>query len=159
MPSYYSLGKLPAKRHTQFRKPDGSLYQEEVFGTEAFSGVYSTLYHINPPTRVSHIKKLKELAITRWHPDLHRHHHVRTKNSELAKDPIEGRQPLFYNDDVFVSTVRPSHGMDWFFRNAQGDELYFIHEGKGSLESVFGILPFHEGDFVVIPRGTTPLTE
>jgi homogentisate 1,2-dioxygenase len=155
LPSYYSLGKLPAKRHTQFRKPDGSLYQEEVFGTEAFSGVYSTLYHINPPTRVSHIKKLKELAITRWQPDLHRHHHVRTKNTELAKDPVEGRQPLFYNDDVFVSTVRPSHGMDWFFRNAQGDELYFIHEGKGSLESVFGILPFHEGDFVMVPRGTT----
>ena len=155
MPSYYSLGKLPPKRHTQFRKPDGSLYQEEVFGTEAFSGVYSTLYHINPPTKVSHIKKLRELAITRWQPDLHRHHHVRTKNTELSKDPVEGRQPLFYNDDVFVSTVRPSHGMDWFFRNAQGDELYFIHEGKGTLESVFGILSFHEGDFVIVPRGTT----
>ncbi len=155
MPSYYSLGTLPPKRHTQLKRPDGSLYHEEVFGTEAFSGVYSTLYHNNPPTRVSHIKKLKDLKIDPWNLDIHRHHHVRTKNLEQGGNPVEGRQPLFYNDDVFVSSVRPTKGMDWFFRNAQGDELYFVHEGKGVLESVFGLLPFREGDFIVVPRGTT----
>jgi len=155
MPSYHHLGNLPAKRHTQFRKPDGSLYSEEIFGTEAFSGIYSTLYHANPPTRVSHIKKLTDLAITEWHPESHRHHHVRTKNLDVAKDPIEARYPLFYNQDVFISSVRALGSMPWFFRNAQGDELYFVHEGKGTLESIFGLLPFHEGDFIIVPRGTT----
>ncbi|MEK6919883.1 MAG: homogentisate 1,2-dioxygenase [Thermoproteota archaeon] len=155
MPSYYRLGTLPPKRHTQLKRPDGSLYHEEVFGTEAFSGVYSTLYHNNPPTRVSHIKKLKDLKIDPWNLDIHRHHHVRTKNLEQGGNPVDGRQPLFYNDDVFVSSIRPTKGMDWFFRNAQGDELYFVHEGKGVLESVFGLLPFREGDFIVVPRGTT----
>src|SRR5712692_10483316 len=105
MPSYHHLGNLPAKRHTQFRKPDGSLYSEEIFGTEAFSGIYSTLYHANPPTRVSHIKKLTDLAIREWRPESHRHHHVRTKNLDVAEDPIEARHPLFYNQDVFISSV------------------------------------------------------
>jgi len=155
LPSYYRLGKLPPTRHTQFRKPDGGLFQEEIFGTEAFSGVYSTLYHYNPPTQVSKIRKVKDLAITNWHPDLHRHHHVRTKNIEAEGNAVDARHPLFYNDDVFISSARPTKGMDWFFRNAQGDELYFVHQGKGELESVFGSLPFHEGDFISVPRGTT----
>ena len=155
MPSYLRLGELPPKRHTQFRKPDGSLYHEEIFGTEAFSGVYSTLYHEHAPTSVSNIGKVRDLSITEWHPETHRHHHIKTKNMEPAHDAVEGRQPLFYNNDVFISSVRPSHSMESFFRNAQGDELYFIHEGKGTLESVFGLLPFHESDFIVVPRGTT----
>src|ERR1700751_1427056 len=155
MPSYLRLGQLPPKRHTQFRKPDGSLYHEEIFGTEAFSGVYSTLYHEHAPTSVSKITKLIDLGVKEWRPDTHRHHHIKTKNLELAQDVVEGRQPLFYNNDVFISSVRPKQSMSSFFRNAQGDELYFVHEGKGTLESVFGLLPFHEGDFIVVPRGTT----
>jgi len=155
MPSYLRLGQLPPKRHTQFRKPDGSLYHEEIFGTEAFSGVYSTLYHEHAPTSVSKITKLFDLSVREWRPDTHRHHHIKTKNLELAQDVVEGRQPLFYNKDVFISSVRPKQSMGSFFRNAQGDELYFVHEGKGTLESVFGLLPFHEGDFIVVPRGTT----
>ena len=155
MPSYLRLGEVPPKRHTQFRKPDGSLYHEEIFGTEAFSGVYSTLYHEHAPTSVSNIGKVRDLSIREWHPETHRHHHIKTKNIEPAHDAVEGRQPLFYNNDVFISSVRPSHSMESFFRNAQGDELYFVHEGKGTLESVFGLLPYHEGDFVVVPRGTT----
>ncbi len=133
MPSYYRLGKIPPKRHTQFRKPDGSLYPEEIFGTEAFSGVYSTLYHNNLPTSVSHIKKAQDLEISPWNNDVHRHHHLRTKNLEPSGDAVSGRQPLFYNDDAFISVARPSREMDYFFRNAQGDELYFIHEGSGVL--------------------------
>jgi len=132
LPSYQRLGKLPQKRHTQFRKPDGSLYHEEIFGTEAFSGVYSTLYHEYAPTRVSHIKKLRDLSISEWQPNEHRHHHIRTKNLETTKDAVEGRQALFYNNDVFISSARPTQSMESFFRNAQGDELYFVHEGKGT---------------------------
>lgn len=155
MPSYHHLGTLPPKRHTQFRKSNGSLYHEEIFGTEAFSGVYSTLYHLYAPTQVSNIRKLVDLTVDEWHPETHRHHHVKTKNLPLSKDPIESRQPIFYNEDVYISTVRPTESMPWFFRNAQGDELYFVHEGRGSVESIFGTLPFHEHDFIIIPRGTT----
>lgn len=155
MPSYHRLGNLPAKRHTQFRKPDGSLYHEEIFGTEAFSGIYSTLYHLHAPTQVSKIRKLTDLTISEWHPDSHRHHHIRTKNLGLSKDPIEARQALFYNEDVYISSARATESMPWFFRNAQGDELFFVHEGKGVLESIFGDLPFHENDFIIVPRGTT----
>jgi homogentisate 1,2-dioxygenase len=155
MPSYLRLGELPPKRHTQFRKPDGSLYHEEIFGTEAFSGVYSTLYHEHAPTSVSKIQKLRDLGVTEWRPETHRHHHIKTKNMEAGHDAVEGRQPLFYNSEVFISSARPSESMHSFFRNAQGDELYFVHEGKGNLESVFGLLPYHEGDFIVVPRGTT----
>ena len=155
MPSYLRLGQIPSKRHTQFRKPDGSLYHEEIFGTEAFSGVYSTLYHEHAPTSVSKIQKLRDIGVTEWRPETHRHHHIKTKNMETGHDAVEGRQPLFYNNDVFISSARPSESMQRFFRNAQGDELYFVHEGKGTLESVFGLLPYHEGDFIVVPRGTT----
>ena len=155
MPSYLRLGQLPPKRHTQFRKPDGSLYHEEIFGTEAFSGVYSTLYHEHAPTSVSKIQKRHDLGVTEWHPETHRHHHIKTKNLETGRDAVEGRQPLFYNNDVFISSARPTESMHAFFRNAQGDELYFAHEGKGTLESVFGLLPYHEGDFIIVPRGTT----
>ncbi|TMI69447.1 homogentisate 1,2-dioxygenase, partial [Candidatus Bathyarchaeota archaeon] len=133
MPSYYHLGKIPPKRHTQFKKPDGSFYPEEIFGTEAFSGVYSTLYHNNLPTRVSHIKKLKDLSVAEWETDVHRHHHLRTKGVEAGGDAIASRQPLFFNEDAFISVSRPTHNMDYFFRNAQGDELYFVHEGTGTL--------------------------
>src|SRR5713226_9355518 len=111
MPSYHRLGNLPAKRHTQFRKPDGSLYHEEIFGTEAFSGIYSTLYHLHAPTQVSKIRKLTDLTISEWHPDSHRHHHIRTKNLSLSKDPIEARQALFYNEDVYISSVRATESM------------------------------------------------
>ena len=45
--------------------------------------------------------------------------------------------------------------MDGFFRNGEGDEVIFVHEGKGTLETIFGDVPYGEGDYIVIPRGTT----
>ena len=52
MAHYYKSGSIPHKRHTQFRKPDGGLYSEQLFSTEGFSDDYSLLYHIHPPTRI-----------------------------------------------------------------------------------------------------------
>lgn len=155
MPFYYRLGNVPHKRHTQFRKPDGGLYAEELFGEEGFSGVCSLLYHKYPPTRVSRIERHGSVCRDEWPQDTHRHHHVRTKDIASGGDPIEGRELLFYNNDCAMSVVRPSEKMDYFYRNSQGDELLFIHEGKGALETTFGLLPYGEGDYLVIPRGTT----
>ncbi len=155
MPFYYAMGKIPHKRHTQFRKPDGTLYAEELFGEEGFSGVESLLYHQHPPTRVSKIARHGSVCLDEWQQDEHRHHHLKTADAAAGGDPVEGRHLLMYNSDCAISVVRPTEPMNYFYRNAQGDELLFVHEGKGDLETTFGTLPYGEGDYLVIPRGTT----
>src|SRR5258708_39904842 len=155
MPSYQALGQVPHKRHTQFRKPDGSLYSEELFGEEGFSGCYSLLYHQHPPTRVWRIERHGADCHEEWPQDVHRHHHLKTKEIAAGGDPIAGRGVLVYNADWTISVARPTERMDYFYRNAMGDEVLFIHEGSGALETTFGTLPYREGDYVVSPRGTT----
>lgn len=155
MPSYQSLGRVPPKRHTQFRKPDGGLYSEELFGEEGFSGVYSLLYHQHPPTRVSRIEKHGDACQIAWPQEVHRHHHLKTRAVSPGGDPVEGRRLLMYNADCTISVARPTSPMDYFYRNAQADEMLFVHEGQGTVETTFGLLPYREGDYLVIPRGTT----
>ena len=155
MPSYRQLGQLPQKRHTQFRKPDGSLYSEELFGEEGFSGCFSLLYHQHPPTRVSGIERYGCVERNEWPQDVHRHHHLRTQRLEPGGDAISGRRLLMYNSDCAISVAEPTAAMDYFYRNAMGDEVLFVHHGEGALETTFGTLPYHEGDYLVIPRGTT----
>lgn len=155
MPSYHSLGSVPHKRHTQFRKPDGTLYAEELFGEEGFSGVYSLLYHQYPPTRVSKVERFGAASQHEWTQETHRHHHVRSQGIEAGGDVVSGRRLMFYNADCTLSVARPTEQMDYFYRNAQGDELLFVHEGKGVLETTFGLLPYVPGDYLNIPRGTT----
>ncbi len=155
MPSYRSLGQVPPKRHTQFRRPDGGLYAEELFGEEGFSGCFSLLYHQHPPTRVTRIARQGAVERDAWPQEVHRHHHFRTKRLEPGGDPISGRRLLMYNDDCAISVVQPSEEMSYFYRNAMGDEVLFVHEGEGELETTFGTLPYREGDYLVIPRGTT----
>ena len=155
MPSYQALGQVPHKRHTQFRRPDGGLYSEELFGEEGFSGVCSLLYHQYPPTRVSKIARHGAVCRDEWPQEVHRHHHLKSRDIAGQGDAIEGRRLLLYNDDCAISVVRPTAAMEYFYRNSQGDELLFIHEGQGRLETTFGSLPYHEGDYLIIPRGTT----
>ncbi len=155
MPSYSCLGQVPHKRHTQFRKPDGSLYAEELFGEEGFSGMYSLLYHQYPPTRVSGIKAVGQVEQREWQQETHRHHHLKTRELATGGDPITGRKLMFYNADCTIAVARPTEPMDYYYRNAMGDELLFVHEGSGTLETIFGLLPYSEGDYLVIPRGTT----
>ena len=152
---YFKLGEVPHKRHTQFRRPDGGLYSEELFGEEGFNGVSSLLYHQFPPTRVSRLERFSSACLGEWEQSTHRHHHVQTKSIEAAGDPITGRRLMFFNNDCTISVARPTEPMDYFYRNAMGDELIFVHEGKGTLETTFGLLPYREGDYLVLPRGTT----
>jgi homogentisate 1,2-dioxygenase len=155
MPSYLALGTIPPKRHTQFRKPDGTLYSEELFGVEGFSGCFSLLYHQFPPTRVSKIAKHSDVTLEEWHQPTHRHHHLKTAPIASGGDPIDGRRILMFNDQVSIGVVRPTETMNYFYRNAECDELYFVHEGAGRFETIFGTLPYREGDYVNLPRGTT----
>lgn len=154
MPFYVRRGQIPHKRHTQFRRPDGELYKEEVFGTKGFSGVESILYHVQPPTAVRGVGDFREALL---HPEDEgplRHRHFRTGQLTVSGDPISSREYLLGNDDVKMGVCVAARSMEYGYKNADADELLFIHEGEGTLRSVFGSLPFHAGDYVVIPAGT-----
>ena len=155
MPIYHTLGTIPPKRHTQFRKPDGSLYVEEVFGTHGFSGNESILYHLNSPARIVGVGFEPATPLEVWHPGGQHHHHLKTATIPEGGDAITARVCLMFNDDVIWSLSRPTDPMPYFYRNGLADELYFVHEGAGILRSVFGALPYAPGDYLVIPRGTT----
>jgi homogentisate 1,2-dioxygenase len=154
MPRYVQLGQVPPKRHTQFRQPDGSLYSEQVFGTKGFSGIASILYHINPPTEVADFTPLWDLRPELAEQDSLCHSHLKTAAFPAGGDPITGRTALFVNDDVSIGFCRPVEPMTYFYKNADGDDLLYIQEGTGRLETMFGTLPYRDGDYLVIPRGT-----
>jgi homogentisate 1,2-dioxygenase len=151
---YHSLGSLPPKRHQVFRE-NGTLLTEEVMGLEGFSGNESILYHLTSPCRISEVGEFTPLEREEWVPDAHVHRHLRTRGVEPLGDPVGGRRLLMWNDDLEVSLCRPDEEMAAFYRNGEGDELLFVLEGGGELETVFGRLPFREHDYVVVPRGTT----
>lgn len=153
MPHYHKLGKIPPKRHTQLKQPDGSLYKEQVVGSKGFSGISSILYHINPPTQVKEIRNIVPLKIEEWDPNQLRHHHFRTLPAKSEGDYISGRKVLMFNNDVSLAISRPKEQMNYFYKNGEGDEIVFVHEGNGTVETNYGVLDFHEGDYIIIPRG------
>jgi homogentisate 1,2-dioxygenase len=155
MPYYYRLGEIPHKRHTQFRKPDGGLYREEVMGLEGFSGVQSILYHHYLPPRVAQVEELGLVKIEYSDFGPLRHRAFRTADMPRGGDPISARRALLGNQDVTLGISLPSRSMDYFYRNAQAYEVWFTHEGAGTLHTQFGALPFGSGDYLVIPFGTT----
>jgi homogentisate 1,2-dioxygenase len=154
MPFYQRLGDVPRKRHIQFRD-NGALLTEEVMGLEGFTGNESILYHLQSPCRVQEIGEFEPIVREEWVPDTHQHRMMHTKGVEPGGDEVTGRRLLMWNADVEISLCRPVEQMDYFFRNGEGDEVIFVHEGSGTLETIFGELPYKDGDYVVIPRGTT----
>ena len=154
MPRYLKMGQIPPKRHTQFRKPDGSLYAEQVFGSKGFSGMASILYHCHAPTDVSDFKPLGDLRPDYLPEEPLRHRHLKTRGFEPHGDPISGRTVLLANEDVAMGFCAPVAPMDYFYKNADGDDLLFVQQGEGRLETMFGVIPYEPGDYLVIPRGT-----
>lgn len=154
MPYYMKMGNLPKKRHTQFRRPDGALYSEELFGTEGFVGPSSILYHIHPPTQVTGWKKLYSTKPEYVEEDVMRMRHVKSQAMKKHGDPVEGRVVIFGNSDVEMSICQPEKPMDYHYKNGQGDELLFIHFGSGIIHSMFGTLTFDKKDYIVMPKGT-----
>lgn len=153
MPIYHQLGDMPRKRHIAFRKPDGSLYPEELVGNKGFVGPSSLLYHLHRPTQVLAVKHLKDVTPEADpNPEI-RHRHFKTKDVDTAQSPTLDRQVLMFNPDCQISIVRPTGEDDFFYRNAQGDEMVYVSEGSGVLETQMGELPFRRGDYVVIPWG------
>jgi homogentisate 1,2-dioxygenase len=155
MPIYHSLGQIPAKRHTVFRKPDGALYAEELVSTEGFSSMYSLVYHTHPPTIV------KELGTPySVEPKIAREKHLRHTsllgfNIKPQKDYLESRKIVLVNSDLQISLAAPMESMTtYFYKNSQADEVLFIHKGSGTLKTGFGKIYFKYGDYIVVPRGT-----
>ncbi|MDQ3071856.1 MAG: homogentisate 1,2-dioxygenase [Bacteroidota bacterium] len=159
MMHYHTLGSIPKKRHTIFRQPDGRLYSEELFSTEGFSNNYSLLYHVFPPTRVKDIGKSWSVAPEVAIDNNMQHRSYATFDAKPEKDYLESRVPLLVNKDLYLGVAAPSASMDYYFKNADGDEMLFIHEGSGTLKTAFGSVPFGYGDYLIIPRGTVYMLE
>jgi homogentisate 1,2-dioxygenase len=153
MPIYHTLGQIPKKRHTVFRRPDGGLYAEELMGHEGFTGTSALLYHTHPPTTVKSVKRLCETAYQADPDHALRHRHFLTSQVKPGGSPTLGRLPLLFNQDIAMLYAEPTEEDDHFYRNAQADELVYVAKGQGVLHSVFGELPFGEGDYLVIHRG------
>jgi homogentisate 1,2-dioxygenase len=150
---YFRLGQIPHTRHTQFRAPNGSLYHEELMGTHGFIGDKSLLYHLRPPTAVERIDRGCPVEIRFADQGAVRHRLLRTWALQPAGDAVSGRTPLMANADVCLSVARPVQPMAYWYRFAEGDDVIFVHEGTGLLESQFGELRYRAGDFLVIPTG------
>ncbi|MAY75568.1 MAG: hypothetical protein CMJ31_12810 [Phycisphaerae bacterium] len=153
MPYYMKLGRLPNKRHIQFRRPDGALYSEELFGTEGFVGPTSTMYHIHPPTQVSGWKAMYGTKPEYVEESVMRMRHLKTAPMEASGDPVTGRVVLFGNADVEMFACNPADRMNYHYKNGQGDECLFVHYGSGSVFTMFGTLKFGPKDYVVLPKG------
>lgn len=154
---YCRRGKIPHKRHTQFRQPDGSLYAEELVSSKGFSGIYSILYHTYPPTQVKEVQKPQPYGakINADYPLLHTHLNT-SRQGLTGEDFLEGRKILLKNADVGlgICNIPADSPMEYFYKNAEADEVIYIHEGSGYLLSQFGKLRVEKGDYVVIPRTT-----
>lgn len=150
---YHRLGELPRKRHTVFRRPDGGLYHEHLMGSRGFSGPASLLYHRRAPTSLLATRLLKRLE---WQADPDptlRMRHFRLGRLGAAASPTLDRVPILYNRDVALSVVNPASADEFFYRNAEGDELVYVSEGSGTLQTQMGELDYRAGDYLVIPRG------
>jgi homogentisate 1,2-dioxygenase len=156
MSRYHQLGKIPKKRHTTFKKEDGSLYQEELFGTAGFAGMSSLIYHLHPPTVVSEIKRgadvSPKIAIDKNMKALS----FKGFTLKPEQDFLESRKTLFVNNDLHIGLAAPKEfSKDYFYRNSDADEMLFIHKGSGTLKTMYGNIDFKYGDYLIIPRGTT----
>jgi len=154
MPIYHKLGNIPAKRHTVFKSPTGKLYYEQLFGTEGFSGMSSLLYHIHRPTQIKEILRSYSIA-----PKIAVANNIKplllsTFQVPPKVDYLESRTPLMLNNDCIIGVAAPQKSVtDYFFKNADADEMLFIHKGKGVLKTFMGEIPFEYGDYLIIPRG------
>ena len=154
MPFYHKLGKIPNKRHTVFRQADGRLYHEQLFGTIGFDGMSSLLYHADPPTDVKDILNTVSVA-----PEIALEYNMTMRSlmgyNVLPKDDyLESRTPVLVNNDCYIELAAPKKSMtDYFYKNADADEVIFIHQGEGTLKTQLGNIDFAYGDYLVVPRG------
>lgn len=154
MPFYHQLGNIPRKRHVIHEKPNGGIYYEQLFGTEGFHGMSSLLYHVHRPTMIKSISEpvfagpvgaidfnITPMMLRGW-------------NVAPKADFLDSRSYMLFNSDLNIALAAPQHSLkDYFYKNADADELLFVHQGSGTLRTFLGNIPFGYGDYLVIPRG------
>ncbi|NBX79887.1 MAG: homogentisate 1,2-dioxygenase, partial [Flavobacteriales bacterium] len=154
MPFYQKLGKIPHKRHTVFRQENGDLYHEQLFGTAGFDGMSTLLYHVQPPTAIKEVRGEKNIA-----PEIAFEKNLLPRSFKgyqitPHKDYLESRNPVLVNSDVYIELAAPQASMkDYFYKNADADEVIFVHRGSGKLRTQLGNIDFAYGDYLVVPRG------
>ncbi len=154
MPFYHKLGKFPHKRHTVYRQPDGSLYHEQLFGTIGFDGMSCLMYHVSPPTVVKEILGHKNIA-----PEVGAERNMIMRSFmgykvDPVDDYLDSRNVMLINSDCYIELAAPKKSMSsYFYKNADADEIIFIHKGEGKLKTQLGNIDFSYGDYLVIPRG------
>jgi homogentisate 1,2-dioxygenase len=154
MPFYYKLGNIPHKRHIQFRKPNGELYYEQLFGTEGFSGFSSLLYHTHRPTMVKEVKDAIDLTPKAAEGKNIKSRMIKGFDVAPKDDFLDSRTIVLFNNDLNIALAAPRKSMStYFYKNADSDEMIFVHKGSGKLRTLLGNIDFSYGDYLVIPRG------
>ena len=154
MPIYHKLGKIPLKRHTQFRKTDGGLYYEQLFGTIGFDGMSTLLYQVHRPTMVKEVLSETDVA-----PKIAVQKNIKARllkgfDVPSQDDFLDSRTPLLVNSDIHIGLAAPKKSLtEYFYKNADADELLFVHQGSGTLRTMLGNIDFEYGDYLIIPRG------
>jgi len=154
MPIYHKLGEFPQKRHVVFQSENGKYYYEQLFGTEGFNSHSSLLYHIHRPTQVKEILSSKDVT-----PKIAVEKNIKSlllKGFDILPedDFLDSRKTLFVNNDCTIGLAAPRKSLTtYFYKNADADEMIFIHKGSGTLRTFIGNIPFEYGDYLVIPRG------
>ena len=154
MPRYHKLGKIPHKRHTTFRKEDGSLYHEQLFGTVGFDGMSALMYHVHPPTMVKEVQDSYSVA-----PEVAVDKNMKSLSLNGFQVPqkddfLDSRVCVLMNNDCQIQLSAPKKSLtEYFYKNADSDEVIFIHRGSGKLRTMLGNIPFSYGDYLVVPRG------
>ncbi len=155
MPHYYTLGKIPHKRHTQFRREDGALYSEQLFSTEGFSNDYTLLYHVHPPTEIIATDEPYDVQPRIAEEKMLKHRSFEGFSVKPTADFLASRVPVLVNNDCHIVLAAPTESMEgYFYKNADADEMIFVHKGSGVLKTLYGELEFGYGDYLVLPRGT-----
>ena len=152
MPFYHTLGKIPRKRHTAFRSASGALYSEQLMGNEGFTGPSALLYHIRPPTTIKAVKRFRDIVYQPDPDQTLKHRHFRTACLQEGGSPTLDRKPLLFNSDVAMLFARPDQNDEHWYRNSMADEVIYVGEGSGVLETQFGELPYRQGDYLVLHR-------
>ena len=159
MSFYRQAGTIPRKRHTQHRRPDGSLYCEELMGEEGFSSDSALLYHEQIPSAIVDARPwtLPDHSTTPNEPLLPRHLRLpELFDSQEWKrhDVVTARRLVLGNADVRIYYVVAGE-VSPLYRNAVGDECIYVESGSATVQTVFGAFEVGTGDYVMLPRSTT----
>lgn len=154
MPFYHKLGRFPSKRHITFEKETGGYYYEQLFGTEGFHGFSSLLYHVHRPTQIKSVSNPVDMTPVAAVGKNITSHMLRGFDVKPQDDFLDSRTVVLFNNDLNITLAAPRKSLtSYFYKNADADEVIFVHKGTGRLRTMVGNIPFEYGDYLVVPRG------